>query len=147
MTFLTLSARLLAPVAAVAALGGTAAVAQTTSLGQVQRALSSAQSMTAMELAWQPARGWRGGMELRRSSRVYVNDANSDSAPSFTTLALHAGYVFDVRRWNLSITGRVDNVLDRRYAGSVIVNEGNGRFFEPAPDRSYVIKLVGSYAF
>jgi iron complex outermembrane receptor protein len=107
----------------------------------------TAQSMTALEMAWQPARGWRAGVELRRSSRVYVNDANSEAAPSFTTMALHAGYVFDVRRWNLSITARVDNALDRRYAGSVIVNEGNGRYFEPAPGRSYVLKLAGSYAF
>jgi iron complex outermembrane receptor protein len=62
-------------------------------------------------------------------------------------MALHAGYVFDVRRWNLSIMARVDNALDRRYTGSVIVNEGNGRYFEPAPGRSYVLKLAGSYAF
>ncbi|MDP3760960.1 MAG: TonB-dependent receptor [Ramlibacter sp.] len=107
----------------------------------------TAQTITAIEAAWQPARGWRAGMELRRSSRVYVNDANTEAAPSFTALALHAGYVFDVRRWSLSVTARVDNALDRRYAGSVIVNEGNGRFFEPAPGRSYVVKLAGSYAF
>ncbi|HWP10681.1 MAG TPA: TonB-dependent siderophore receptor, partial [Ramlibacter sp.] len=102
---------------------------------------------SAAELAWQPARGWRAGAELRRSSRVYVNDANSDSAPPFTTLALHAGYVFDLRGWALSAHARVDNVLDRHYAGSVIVNEGNGRFFEPAPGRSYVLTLSGTYAF
>ncbi|MDF2464002.1 MAG: TonB-dependent receptor [Ramlibacter sp.] len=107
----------------------------------------TAQSMTAMEVGWQPARGWRAGVELRHSSRVYVNDANNEAAPSFTTLALHAGYVFDFKRWKLSITARVDNALDRLYAGSVIVNEGNGRFFEPAPGRSYVLKLAGSYAF
>ena len=66
---------------------------------------------------------------------------------SFTTLALHAGYVFDFSRWSLSVSGRVDNVLDKRYAGSVIVNEGNARFFEPAPGRDYVLKLAGTYAF
>ena len=27
---------------------------------------------------------------------------------------------------------RVENVADRRYAGSVIVSEARGRFFEPA---------------
>lgn len=107
----------------------------------------TAQSVTAFEAAWQPARGWRAGAELRRSSRVYVNDANSQAAPSFTTLALHAGYVFDFNRWNLSVSGRVDNVLDKRYAGSVIVNEGNARFYEPAPGRNYVLKLAGTYAF
>lgn len=107
----------------------------------------TAQSMTALDAGWQPPRGWRAGAELRRSSRVYVNDANSQSAPSFSALALHAGYVFDFNRWNLSVSGRVDNVLDKRYAGSVIVNEGNARYFEPAPGRNYVLKLAGSYAF
>ncbi len=107
----------------------------------------TAQAMSAAEIAWQPAKGWRAGAELRYSSRVYVNDANSDAASSFTTTAVHAGYVFDLKRWTLSATARIDNLLDRRYAGSVIVNEGNGRFFEAAPGRSYVLKLVGSYPF
>ena len=31
---------------------------------------------------------------------------------------------------------RVDNVLNRNYAGSVIVNDTNGRFYEPGPARS-----------
>jgi iron complex outermembrane recepter protein len=76
-----------------------------------------------------------------------VNDLNTEAAPASTTLALHAGYAVDWRGWALSAHARVDNVLDRRYAGSVIVNEGNGRFFEPAPGRSHVLKLTGTYAF
>jgi len=107
----------------------------------------TARSVSAAEVSWQPARGWRAGAELRRSGRVYVNDTNGEAAPSFTTVALHTGYVFDFRGWNLSANARIDNVLDRRYAGSVIVNEGNGRFFEPAPGRSYTLKLAGTYAF
>jgi iron complex outermembrane recepter protein len=107
----------------------------------------TARSVSAAEVSWQPARGWRGGAELRRSGRVYVNDTNSEAAPSFTTLALNAGYVFNLRGWSLSANARIDNVLDRKYAGSVIVNEGNGRFYEPAPGRSYVLKLSGSYPF
>lgn len=107
----------------------------------------TARSVAAAEIAWQPPRGWRAGAELRRSGRVHVNDANTQAAPAFTVLALHAGYVFDVRGWALAAHARVDNVLDRHYAGSVIVNEGNGRFYEPAPGRSYVLKLSGTYAF
>jgi iron complex outermembrane recepter protein len=106
-----------------------------------------AQSVFAAELGWHPEKGWQGGAELRRSSRVFVNDTNTDAAPAFTTLALHAGYVVDVRHWTVSATARVDNALDRRYAGSVIVNEGNGRYFEPAPGRTWVLKLAGSYPF
>jgi iron complex outermembrane receptor protein len=107
----------------------------------------TARSMSAVEVAWQPVHGWRGGVELRRSGAVAVNDANTDAAPAYTTAAVHGGYVFNARGWDLAATARVDNVFDRRYAGSVIVNEGNGRFFEPAPGRGWVLKLVGTYAF
>jgi len=30
-------------------------------------------------------------------------------------------------------------VFDRHYAGSVIVGEGNSRFFEPAPGRTWTV--------
>ena len=46
---------------------------------------------------------------------------------------VNAGYRFTSNRWALDVFSRVDNVFDRRYVGSVIVNEGNGRYFEPAP--------------
>ena len=48
----------------------------------------TAQSTFAAELAWQPARGWQAGAEVRRSGKVYVNDANNDAAASFVTLAV-----------------------------------------------------------
>ena len=108
----------------------------------------TAQSITAIEAVWQPARGWRAGAELRRSSRVYVNDANTEAAPAFTTLAAARGLCGSMSSAGASPPRRAwTTLLDRRYAGSVIVNEGNGRFFEPAPGRGYVLKLAGSYAF
>jgi iron complex outermembrane recepter protein len=106
-----------------------------------------ARSFTSLELALRPAEGWQAGAELRHSSRVWVNDANSEAAPSFTTLALDTGYVVDIDRWSIAAAARVDNVFNRRYAGSVIVNEGNGRYYEPAPGRNYTLKLTGTYAF
>jgi iron complex outermembrane receptor protein len=47
--------------------------------------------------------------------------------------------------WSLRAFFRVDNVLDKRYIGSVIVNESNGRFFEPAPGRSWTVGLDARY--
>jgi iron complex outermembrane receptor protein len=41
----------------------------------------------------------------------------------------------------------LDNLTGRRYAGSVIVNEGNRRFFEPAPGRAWVLGLNANYMF
>jgi iron complex outermembrane receptor protein len=107
----------------------------------------TAHSVSAAEIAWRPQRGWQAGWEVRRSSRVYVNDANAEAAPSFTAVGAYAGYVFDVKRWTLSAVARVDNLTNRHYAGSVIVNEGNGRNYEPAPGRNYTLKVSGSYAF
>ncbi len=107
----------------------------------------TARSVTAAEVAWLPARGWQAGLEMRRSSRVYVNDTNIDAAPAYTTVALHGGYAWAADRWTWSANVRVDNLFDRRYAGSVIVNEGNRRYFEASPGRGWVAKLAGSYAF
>jgi iron complex outermembrane receptor protein len=50
-----------------------------------------------------------------------------------------------VGHWNLRAFFRVDNVLDKRLVGSVIVNEGNSRFFEPAPGRSWAVGLDARY--
>jgi iron complex outermembrane receptor protein len=47
----------------------------------------------------------------------------------------------------LAASARIDNVTDRRYAGSVIVNESNGRYFEPAPGRTFTLKVTGGYRF
>jgi iron complex outermembrane receptor protein len=37
---------------------------------------------------------------------------------------------------------RLDNVLDRHAIGSVIVNDSNGRYFEPAPGRIWMVGLA-----
>ncbi len=42
---------------------------------------------------------------------------------------------------DMDLFGRVDNLFDREYVGSVIVNESNGRYYEPAPGRNYGIGL------
>jgi iron complex outermembrane receptor protein len=107
----------------------------------------TARNSLAMELGWRPPSGWRAGVEARYLSQVMVNDFNTDAAASFTTLGAHVGYVLALARWNIAATARVDNLADRKYAGSVIVNEGNGRYFEPAAGRNYVLSLSANYRF
>ena len=98
-------------------------------------------------LGWTPPLGWRGGVEARALSKVWVNDANSDAAAGYATFATYVGYLARVGNVELSGFGRVDNVFDRRYAGSVIVGEGNGRFFEPAPGRNWSIGGAAAVRF
>ena len=40
---------------------------------------------------------------------------------------------------NVFLFARIDNLFDRQYAGSVIVNDANSRFFEPAPGRRFFV--------
>lgn len=98
-------------------------------------------------LGWQPPQGWRGGVEGRFLSRVVVNDTNSDAAPAYFTASANAGYVAVWGPWKVSGFARVDNLFGRQYAGSVIVNEGNSRFFEPAPGRTWLAGVSGSVSF
>jgi iron complex outermembrane recepter protein len=52
-----------------------------------------------------------------------------------------------VGAWQFSQLVRLDNATDRYYAGSVIVNEGNSRFFEPAMPRNWLLSLSARYSF
>ena len=106
-----------------------------------------ARNVTSAALDWAPPRGWRAGLEAKATSRVYVNDANTDAAASFVVANVSAGYLLALDHWQLSAFGRIDDITNRRYVGSVIVNEGNARYFEPAPGRTFFVGLNGSYRF
>jgi iron complex outermembrane receptor protein len=106
-----------------------------------------ARHSAAATLDWAPPHGWRAGAELRQVGAVPVNDTGSDAAAGHTVVALHGGYAAQGPGWTLRAFARVDNLLDRRYAGSVIVNEGNGRWFEPAPGRTLFVGLDGRWSF
>jgi len=106
-----------------------------------------ARNVLSAELGCTPPRGWRASVGMRASSKAYVNDTNSDAAASFVVANASAGYVLPLGAWNFSAFARVDNVTDRHYVGSVIVNEGNGRYFETAPGRTFFAGLTGSYRF
>jgi iron complex outermembrane receptor protein len=85
------------------------------------------------------------GAEWRAQSRLPVDDRNSDFAAGWGTVNLSLQRPFVAGNWKLRAFFRIDNVLDARYIGSVIVNEANGRFFEPAPGRSWTVGLDVRY--
>ena len=98
-------------------------------------------------LDWRLPQGWRTGIEARYLSKLYVNDSNSSAAPEYFTVAAHAGYLLQLDRWTLNTFARIDNLFDRWYAGSAIINEANGRYFEPAPGRNWSAGLSAAYRF
>lgn len=100
------------------------------------------------EASWRHApSGFGVAFDVRRSSKLYVDDANSDAAPGYTLVNLRAGFKQSGSNWRVSEFVRVENLFDRKYIGSVIVADGNGRFFEPAPRRNGIVGINASFAF
>ena len=99
------------------------------------------------EIAWSPSAALQFGLEARGQGRVPVNDVNSDFARGFGLLSLRALWQIELGSTRLEWLARVENLSDRRIAGSIIVSEANGRFFEPAPGRSWLLSARLSRPF
>ncbi|MEO7324862.1 MAG: TonB-dependent receptor [Dokdonella sp.] len=90
-------------------------------------------------LRWGREQGWRASLQGDYVGAVTVNDLGTDAAPSYVVAAADIGYGFEVTSGQLRTFARIDNLFNRAYAGSVIVNDANGRYFEPAPDRTLML--------
>lgn len=98
------------------------------------------------ELAYLPGPGsWEAAVEVVNNGRIYVNDANEDSASAATVVGLRVGARLRFGVIKIEPRLRLDNATDRRYAGSVIVNEANKRFFESAPSRAWLASITVRY--
>lgn len=106
-----------------------------------------ARNMGYASFGYQPEQGWYAGSDIRYMSDIMANDENTAKAPSWTVVGLTTGYKWSYGRMDMDLFGRVDNLFDREYVGSVIVNESNGRYYEPAPGRNYGIGLNLTWRF
>jgi iron complex outermembrane receptor protein len=91
------------------------------------------------ELAWRSRDGrWASAVEMRARGPIAVDDRNTDAAAGHARFAWRGQWSPRAEAaW--SVYARIDNLLDRDQIGSVIVNEANGRFFEPAPGREFTL--------
>lgn len=80
-------------------------------------------------------------------ARVPVNDQNSEFADAYTTLNFVVGLLQGDARWSVSEFLRVDNLSDKNYVGSVVVNDANNRYYEPSPRRNYTLGIQASLRF
>ncbi|HTS23547.1 MAG TPA: TonB-dependent receptor [Casimicrobiaceae bacterium] len=101
------------------------------------------------ELAWARPE-WYGisaGIEGQYAGKVYVNDRNTDAAPSYAIANLRLGFEQSAGAWTFREFARVNNLFDRNYSGSVIVGDTNSRFFEPSPGRNFLAGLTANAKF
>jgi iron complex outermembrane receptor protein len=96
-----------------------------------------AQTSGYAELAWETADAvFDSALELRVRSATAVDDLNSEQAAGYAQFALRLQW-HGSRGWKGFV--RADNLFDRDYVGSVIVNESNARFYEPGAGRSFTV--------
>ena len=125
---------------------GTPAVAVTVPAGS--RLPGVPRSTLYADLRWRhAASGFTGAVEFQRRARVWVDDRNSEAADAYGVFNLAAGFVQQAGRWRFTEYLRVDNVTDRRYAGSVVVNDANLRFYEPAPGRNAMLGVQARFSY
>jgi iron complex outermembrane receptor protein len=85
------------------------------------------------------------GAEVSVSARAFADDLNTQAASGYGVVALKAGRGFKSGGIRWYAWGRLDNLFDRVYAGSLIINDSNGRFYESAAGRRLTVGLRGQF--
>ncbi|MBD5803596.1 Fe(3+) dicitrate transport protein FecA precursor [Azoarcus sp. Aa7] len=100
------------------------------------------------ELEWKPREGLAGAVEVLHRGKVYVEDTNAKrAAPGYTLANLRLTAEQRSGNWTFQEMVRVDNLFDKEHVASVIVGDGNDRFYEPGPTRSVYAGIKTSYRF
>ena len=82
--------------------------------------------------------GWWARLSGEGVSSYYTNNANTDEAPRYLLVNLRVGHQgLDWGTATVKPFVSVDNLLDERYASSVVINAFGGRYYEPGPGISY----------
>lgn len=102
------------------------------------------------ELLWvKPNKSIEAAVEARVNGSMAVNDINSPSmATGYAVLNLRTMFRQEIAGgWSLSQFFRINNILNRSYVGSVIVNQTSSQFYEPAPTRNWLVGAKANYQF
>ncbi|MDL2199469.1 TonB-dependent receptor [Halopseudomonas aestusnigri] len=97
------------------------------------------------ELAWQPTEQVSTALEMQSLSQRYADDDNSADAAGYAAFNWRASYRQPLGNLQLEPFVRIDNLTNREYIGSLIVNGAGARYYEPAPERSWLLGLDVEY--
>ena len=103
-----------------------------------------------VEAAWRRGLpGWSSVIEWQARSRVFADDANTAvaTASGYGVVNARLVYRFNWGAMELQPFVRLENLFDKKYVSSVIVNEANQRYFESAPPRRWMVGVSGAVRF
>lgn len=107
-------------------------------------------SSTFAEIAWsseafaannKKSVGTRVALEWQQAGTLFPDDANSDPAEGHSVFNLALSQRWAWNQGLITLYGRINNISDVRYVGSVIVNQKDSQFFEPALPQNWVVGL------
>ncbi len=96
------------------------------------------------QLQWRVTDRWDWLLTDTYESLVYANDADTAYAGAYDVLGIASDYTWQWQTGQLRAFARLDNLLNRRYAGSVIVNNTSAEYFEAGPGRAILVGLTYS---
>ena len=96
------------------------------------------------EIAYYAPSGFYGILDFQYVDKVYTNNAfrrnsgalvtQGDAADDYALLNFRMGYTTNIGDTEFTPFFGVNNITNQEYIGNIRVNEGNLRFFEPAPE-------------
>lgn len=78
-------------------------------------------------------------------SGMFVNDANSDQTEGYQILNSTIGVESYWGKFNMLLSGGVNNILNQKYVGFININSTNGRFYEAGEPQSFFASLKFGY--
>jgi iron complex outermembrane receptor protein len=108
------------------------------------------ESATFAEIAWtseafsaknKAPLGTRVTLEWQQAGRIFVNDLNTESADGRNVFNLSLSQRWALNQGLVTAYGRINNVSDVRYVGSVIVNQAASQFYESAMPNNWMLGL------
>lgn len=100
------------------------------------------------EIMWQkPDQSLEFALEGRAAGGMTANDLNKAYANGYGVMNLRAIARQRAGGWSISEFARIDNLFDRSYVDSVIVNQASSQFYESQPGRNWLAGVKAAYKF
>ena len=78
-------------------------------------------------------------LSARWVGKRYADNANTAKADGYAVVAIHGSYLARLVGSQVRLYGGIDNLFNEEYDDNLRINAASGRFFEPAPERSFFL--------
>jgi iron complex outermembrane receptor protein len=112
------------------------------------------ESQIYLDLSWR-SNGWLNkskmtytevGADYRSVGKSYANSDNSESAAAYQLFGVKLSHNIKQGAHSLTMFGRVDNIFDKKYVSSMVVNQESRQYYEPGMPRNWILGVKYSLA-